>query len=186
MPLYRSTSYKRMIATGEVWSNVYTMNALDVFDAETSFQTLIQAERQVHYDLVKFFAWRVVNIHSKVDQRSGEGNANGLLHHDTLGEQLPMFCTVRVIFTDQFTRPEQKYLRMPGFSDRITAGASWDADLVNLVQTAYADSLLTIPEYTGPAGEAHVLASVSPFIQNRQISWHRRHRAGLKRGWVPA
>jgi hypothetical protein len=103
-----------------------------------------------------------------------------------VGEMLPLLCCYRVSFSDRVAKPEQKYLRRPGWSDQLTAGASWTTTFTDFVNVQYAEPLLAMAEFVGPGGERPYTSQVHGAVQNRQLGWHRRTRPGFRRGWVPA
>jgi hypothetical protein len=186
MPLYRGTIKKTLIASGESWVNVYTLSCSDVVNAESAINVIAELEKAVTYDIVHFDTYNVINKADKADRRAGGVGGAGALHHDTVGNLLPLFCTYRLTFTDHVKKPEMKYLRRPGFSDQLTAGGSWATAFLDEVVTLYALPLLDMPEFVGPSGERPTSVFIEPAVQNRQLGWHRRTRPGFKRGWVPA
>lgn len=183
MALFKGTSYKRYGNPSIVWSNVYTIDALGIESALTALDDIVDIEKAVHYDSVIFFKQHVQQISDTSIVRSQSGGGAGSLPETGLGGPLPLFCTVRVTFTDGVKRPEIKYLRLPGQEANLTNGA-WDGELVDYVQENYADPLVALLAYVGPSGESPTSASVSAAVQNRQLGWHRRGRPGFHRGWV--
>lgn len=184
MPIYRGTIDKSLIAGGESWSNVYTLSALDAFNALEALTLIRGHERAVHYDTVSFDRLHVVNVVNKADQRTNnDGGGAGQLVSAGLGGPLPLFCTVRCLFSNATSKPEQKYLRPPGQEANLTLGR-WDGEFTDFIMDNYVTPLLSIVEFTGPSGEAHLAGDVVSAVQNRQLGWHRRTRPGFKRGWV--
>jgi hypothetical protein len=185
MPLYRATITKGFVGGNEVWNNIYTLNCGDAAAARDVASTIYGIEQAVHYDTVAFQRLHVVNKADKHDQRTMLLGGTGSLHHDTVGDPLPLFCTMRVIFTDLASRPESKWLRRPGWTDQLTAGGNWDTDITGEIISLYMIPLIDVVEYVGPSGEVITSGSVDSQIRNRQIGWHRRNRPGFHRGWVP-
>lgn len=186
MALWRATTYKESTLFGEKWSNVYTVNAIDGFNALEVATNLLQAERAVSYDTVRFTKVHVVDLGDTARTRtSGWSSFVGMLSPTGLGGPLPLFCTVRVVFTNLEGKPEQKYLRLGANEANMSLGR-WDGEFVSYVQDNYADTLLGNGQYVGPSNEEHIAATVITEVQNRQLGWHRRSRPGMKRGWVPA
>lgn len=185
MPLYRATIHKGIEAGGPSWSNVYNLLCSDAFVAGTTAQAVAEIESAVTYDIVFFGLIDIINVADKTDRLTVAMNINGSLNHDTVGVQLPLYCTTLVTFTDRVKKPEKKFIRSPGWSDRITAGASWDSAWILNFHNNYMNPLLDMPEFVGPNGERPSEATVHNPIWNRQLGWNRRTRPGFKRGWVP-
>lgn len=184
MPRYRGTIYKSTNLGQQKWQNVYTIDALDSFNALEILGNVKVAEEAVHYNTVFFYRMHVVNKANKADVRTSALVEFGALDPAGLGGPLPLFNTVRVLFGDNVKRPESKYLRIPGNEANLTNGA-WDGEFVDFIQTNYADVVRGIIGVVGPSGEPFLTASVQQAVQNRQLGWHRRTRPGFKRGWVP-
>jgi hypothetical protein len=185
MALWRATVYKRSTIFGERWSNVYTVSAIDAFNALEAGTNLMAAERSISYSTVLFEKVHVVDLGDTERTRTNMANdLPGLLSPTGLGGPLPLFCTTRVVFTNLEGKPEQKYLRLGANEANLTLGL-WDGEFVSFVQDNYADPLVANTQFVGPGGEAHLDATVVAAVQNRQLGWHRRGRPGFKRGWVP-
>lgn len=184
MTLYRGTSWKQLGAAGPIWQNVYTISEASALEAVDVMNAIQVIEAAVHYNTVRLFRVHAVNPANKHDQRTVlTGGLHGTLDPTGLGGPLPLFCTMRCVFSDAASKPEQKYLRPPGNEANLTLGA-WDGEFVTFFQDNYVTPLLAQTQYVGPSGEAHVDGQAIQVVQNRQLGWHRRHRVGFKRGWV--
>lgn len=184
MPLYRATSFKRLVAGSQSWSNVYTVNGLDAFGALEALDLIRAAEQAVHYDTIQLYRGHVINLADKTDNRTTSTALTGALDPTGLGGPLPLFCTMRCVFTDQASKPEQKYLRLGAQEDNLTLGL-WDGEFRTFVQDNYVTPLLDITQFVGPHGEHPIDGTAMFEVQNRQLGWHRRSRPGFHRGWVP-
>jgi hypothetical protein len=183
MPLYRGTIYKHIVG-GEAWSNVYTIQESNALEAVDVLNAIELAEKAVSYSGVHFIKGHVVNLADSTDTRtSNYTDEPGDLDPAGLGGPLPLFCTVRVTFSNESGKPEQKYLRLLANESNLTLGV-WDSEFVAFIDANYAVPLLEQTQYVGPSGEAHLLGIVHQEVQNRQLGWHRRSRPGFKRGWV--
>lgn len=186
MALWRATIYKSSSLFPEKWSNVYTLNAIDGFNALEVAMNIREAEIAVSYATVNFGRVHVVDLGDTERTRTNDTNpVIGNLDPAGLGGPLPLFNTIRVSFSNLEGKPEQKYLRLGANEANLTLG-HWDGDFVTFVQTNYASVLEVMPEFVGPGNEAHIGSVTHPEVQNRQLGWHRRSRPGFKRGWVPA
>lgn len=168
---------------GEKWTNVYLF---DVADATTAISRGVAAgvaEMSVSYEPIIVSRVVAVNEIDANDRASATPGSLAVLDPTGLGGYLPLFNTVRVVFTDALGRPEQKYLRLGATPDNIGAGA-WSTELTDLVQADYVDAILGLGGFVGPSGETPTGGSVLTPIQNRQLGWHRRTREGFHRGWV--
>lgn len=184
MALYRCTSSKKVNSSGEVFTNVYTVEETSALEALDVLNTIQLLERNIWYNTIQIFKAEAVNVDDSSDRRSGGGVGNGELDPTGLGGPLPLFCTVRVTFTDNVKKPEQKYLRLGAQEANLTLGL-WDGEFIDFIKENYSIPLLAQSQYVGPSGEAHTDVITSNIVQNRQIGWHRRFRPGFKRGWVP-
>jgi hypothetical protein len=184
--LYIGAIHKRFANQGAEppWLNTYHVNAATEDDALDVMESIKEIEREVHWNNIEF--WRLSVRQASVLAGSGRQRAiSDLGVRDAGGENfLPSFCTVRVVFTDLVNRPDQKYLRPMINENEQTSGAV-DASLITLMETAYAEPLLALPSVVSSNGVPLTGQTVYPFVQNRQRNWHRRHRDGFKRGWVP-
>jgi hypothetical protein len=187
MALYKATIFKEQLLAGFVrgkWSNVYTITAGSLEDAAASMTTCRINEQNVSYDTVHFTHGivREAVLHGASKQVGFD--TNGELVSTGLGGPLPLFCTVRVTFTDNLKKPEQKYLRLGANEANLSVGR-WDGEFVSYVAANYAQIMIDLPTFVGPGGEHPTDYEVHAEVQNRQLGWHRRTRPGFRRGWVP-
>lgn len=187
MPIYRTTVYKRWDGApfdGIAWSNVYHF---DVDDAATAISRGVAAgvaEMAVSYAPVTVTRVHAVNTINSDDVATTNPGDSGALDPTGLGGPLPLFNTIRVVFTDALGRPEQKYLRLAANTHNIENGI-WSSEFVTFVQENYADDVAALPGYCSPAGQDVTAGTALAAVQIRQLGWHRRPRPGFHRGWVP-
>lgn len=184
MPLYRGVIYKRLDAlNGERWTNTYHIESgIGPNDALNSLETIANAEMAVSIGAVHVYRLTVKNILIGDTVQRGVDIPGGRTVDPV--NMIPFFNTVRVVFTDDVGKAESKYLR--GVIGEINVeGFNISGELKNSVQSDYADAVLGVLGVRGPNGETLTGANVQQLIQMRQIGWHRRTRAGFKRGWVP-
>jgi hypothetical protein len=125
-----------------------------------------------------------VNTIDRNDVATANPGSSGALDPTGLGGPLPVFNTIRVVFTDVSGRPEQKYLRLAANVENIENGA-WSGEFVTAVQDGYADVVAALAGLCSPAGQDVTAGTALPQVQMRQVGWHRRPRPGFHRGWVP-
>lgn len=183
MPFYRGTIYKRHNEEPNGWTNVYTINQPGNTTAMAALEDIMDAEIAVHYADTEFYRLVVVNKANSSDRLQVDTTQFGALSLTGMGGILPLFNTVRVVFSDGIKRPESKYLRLPGNEANLENG-HWSGELVDFVQTNYADVLVALVAYVGPSGETITAGTVKNKVQMRQLGWSRRTRPGFKRGWV--
>lgn len=184
MPFYKGTIFKQRVTGGPVWSNVYTLNTTSLEDALANLATCRINEQNVSYSGVHFLYGIVREAIPGGLSMQQTYDTNGELDPTGLGGPLPLFCTVRVSFSDGYRKPEQKYLRLLANEANLTLGV-WDAELTAYVMDNYVTPMLGIAAYVGPSGEHPTSGLVHTEVQNRQLGWHRRTRPGYRRGWVP-
>lgn len=185
MSLWTATITKESVLFGEEFSNVYSIEAIDAFNALEVATDIMQLETNVSYNTILFTKVHVIDETDHERTRTSLFATPGALNATGLGGPLPLFCTVRVNFANLSGRPEMKYLRL-GANEANLADGRWSTELTIFVQDEYATPLQANTQFVGPSGEAHVASSVSVPVQNRQLGWKRRGRPGYKRGWVPA
>lgn len=183
MARYRGTISKRLGAAGLSWVNTYTIDEVNSLEAIDVLQSIMAAEVAIHSDEVTFYRTHVVNYVDSSDVRSNSWNTPGERVSAGLGGPLPLFNTVRVAFSDGVKKPEQKYLRLPGYEANLTLG-KWDGELLVFVSMEYIIPLLALAQFVGPNGEHPTSGAPMAEVQNRQLGWHRRTRVGFHRGWV--
>lgn len=184
MPLYRGTITKELIGTKEQWVNTYTISEVNSLEAIGVLQSILDAEASIHSDQVMFIRAHVSNLADASDVRSNAYQTPGEIVSAGLGGMLPLFNTMRVVFSDGVKKPEQKYLRLPGYEANLENGA-WSGELLIFVSINYVGPLLALVGFVGPSGEHPDFGAPQKAVQNRQLGWHRQSRPGFKRGWVP-
>lgn len=185
MPIYRGTIYKQVENGGVLWRNVYDINESNALEALDVLNAIQIHEVSVTSTHVYFVRNHVVNVANKNDQMSGNPGVHGSLADIPDSQPLPLFLTIEVVFSDNLKRPERKWLRGWFQTAHVELG-HWGGEIVDFVNTNYAQPVLAHPQYVGPGGEHPTSATVNMEYANRQLGWHRRHRPGFKRGWVPA
>lgn len=184
--LYIGSIYKEFVAQGEErpWVNTYHVDAANEDDALDNLESISVIERTVHWSNIHFFRLAV----RQPSPLAGSGRQRAIDEvgdRDATGESfLPSFCTVRVTFSDNVARPDQKYLRLM-INENEQAGGTLESSIVTLIDTSYADPLLALPYLVSSQGATLTGSAVYPYVQNRQRGWHRRSRPGYVRGWVP-
>jgi hypothetical protein len=184
MPLYRCVVHKFDTHYNYAYQNVYTLQTVSVTDAMTTIAAIREMERAVATTQIHFTGESAVNKANKLDRRSQTADVNGVIAVTGLGGPVPPFLTVRCEFGDNVKRPEQKYLRLGSQVAHVSLG-KWDGEYVAYIDTNYTVPLLGSLEFVGPSGERPTTSATLDIIQARQEGWHRRHRPGFKRGWVP-
>lgn len=185
MAFYKVTVYKLFNGppfSGETWSNVYTVDAVDASAALTKGTAIATLEMSVSYEPIEVTKVTVVSHDDVADKLVGFPGASGALDPTGLGGYLPLFNTVRVVLRDPILNPEMKYLRLGATPANIGAG-EWDSEFVTAVQENYADDLVALG-IIGPNGGTISEGVVLSKIQIRQLDWKRRSRPGFVRGWV--
>lgn len=187
MPLFKLKTFKHCNAYGaEVWENVYTILTANVAGVEANAAAIIALEKAVSYDEVSFDGYEITASPAGAAlARDRSYMGQGALVSAGLGSLVPLFNAVRVTFGNAVGRPEIKYLRLGAMTDNIELG-KWSGEFRDFVDEFYTQPLAGNLEYVGPTGEAHVSGTTHAEIQMRQLGWHRRSRAGFKRGWVIA
>jgi len=186
MPLYVGTIYKSILSDeSNPWSNVYTIDADDDTDALSKLHSVAVLESAIHKENVVF-------QRETVRQKSVlGGSGRQFVPVGLVGEvaavpanQLPLFNTVRMVFTDEVARSESKYMRLPLENTEVT-GSFIDETPILTWYNDFIVPLLALDYVVGPQGEALTSGATVVAIQNRQRGWNRRTRPGFKRGWVP-
>lgn len=186
MPLFKGTIFKHTIQNPtEEWSNVYHINAADEAAAMVALDQVMNVEANVSYDNVVFDRL-YVRLDNPLATAGVSQAVSGLVgaRGATPANQLPLFNTVRVVFTDGINRPDQKYLRLPlEVSD--VSGDFLDVGMVSLITTDYINDILAFPGVVSSSGDTYSAGSCMNAIQMRQLHWSRRSRPGFHRGYVP-
>lgn len=185
MAIYRATIHKTHADTGEKWINAYDIQVFNLDEAQSSAVLFRDAEVAVSTDEVHFDLITLQNIAVKLDRRRISFPGTGALAVTGLGGRLPLFLTVRVDFPDAVKRPERKYLRLGSQRNHLELGR-WSTEYKDFVDANYSTVVFGELTFVGPGGERPTTYITQQEVQNRQLGWHRRHRPGFKRGWVPA
>lgn len=186
MPFYKGTVYKHLINDAtEVWSNVYNLEAASEQDALSLCQEVALIEQAITKEYV-VFTKIAVRLDSPLASAGRQAQLTGMVGSvpGSLTARLPLFNTVRCMFSDGIARPDQKYLRLP-IEEGEQTGGYIDEPLRDLVQISYVAAL---NETNGVVSSNHVPytgGTVQEAIQMRQLGWSRRARPGFRRGWVP-
>lgn len=183
MALFRVTVYKRLDALDNpTWSNIYYCDTLGVNSA-LDFGSLVGG-----YEMT--CSPEAVHV-TRLTAKPMGGGQIGIRSVDIGGELvvdpanlIPLFNTVRVVFTDSVERSESKYLRGM-IAEANVQGFQIDGELKDYINDHYAQPVKSALGFRGPNDETIAAATVQQRIQMRQIGWHRRTRVGYKRGWVP-
>lgn len=166
---------------GEIWTNRYILNTPDLPSARIAAQSIVNAEQNVHADIVNFLRFRVsdltpgTDVYSIVDiNEVGEVNTSELVPNS----HLPLFNVVRVDFTVEAGRPSRKYLRCPVFEEWQANGvlAQPTIDFFNI---NYVGAMTAIQAFVDVDGQAIIGGSVSARVGMRQL------RRGSKRRGTP-
>lgn len=187
MPLYKVTTFKSLLNDeSNPWTNVYTVEASDETDALDKGEEIVTVEATISKSNVVF--QKITARQASVLSGSGrQRSLSGVVGGQTAvpADQLPLFNTVRVIFTDELGRSESKYLRLPLENTNVT-GFFLDTTTRDDIANDYSSPLVIAGYLRGPQGELINGSFVQEEIQSRQRGWSRRSRPGQKRGWVPA
>ena len=183
MALFRCTVYKRLTALDEpTWTNIYHYEALGVNSALDAAEGAAALEMAVSIQAVVVYRLTAKPVSGgQIGIRSV--NIPGAFDVDPVN-LVPLFNTIRCIFTDNVERSESKYLR-GCIAEANVQGFNISGELRTAVQDDYVTPLLETLGIRGPNGETLQSGTVQQAIQNRQVGWHRRTRPGYKRGWVP-
>jgi hypothetical protein len=79
MPLYRATIGKLELASGERWSNVYTLQDFDASSALVDAEAIADMEKAVSYSTIRIVSVKVVNLTNHLDRLAGSYSQAGAL-----------------------------------------------------------------------------------------------------------
>lgn len=187
MTLYKCTIFKRNTSAfypAESWSNVYTIEESTALEAQGVAASAAILEADAMFETAVVYRINTVDPAATTDRRSIGVNYPGTRPVAGLGSVLPLFNTVRVIFSDDVARPESKFLRNTLAADNVELGQV-SAELVTELTAGYLAGILALNQIVGPSGETFTTGLVQKAVQMRQLGWSRRSRPGFKRGYVP-
>lgn len=160
---------------GEYWTNRYIIEAADMAAALTAANTIVGAERAIHYDNVLFTRYRVSDGVAETDVYQVT-NVN-LFGSQALGSDhmLPLFNVLRIDFnTAGGGRPSRKYLRGCLTEPNVNFNAIASA-LVTAVNSGYVSTLVGLASFVDIDGQQITSGAAYPFVGMRQL------RRGSKR-----
>lgn len=187
MALYRCATVHQGIAApyeGLSWRNIYTVEADSYSSALATVDVLASYEQAFHTDKT---ACLRVTAHGVFEPPRRTGAALDVNRPGTyapVGDPWPLWNVVRCTFQDVgLGRPEAKYYR-PGLHDGMVQASGALLGTYESIVNTQIQLMLALTNYVGPSGEQHSSAGVFPYVQMRQLGWHRRKRPGFKRGYV--
>lgn len=186
MPIYVGQIGKQLTGVPEQkpWVNTYHMETVDETTALNLMLTQAGREMAVTWSIVRAYR-TAVRQDSPLASAGLQAVINVQGQRGVTDEQfLPLFNTVRVVFSDGIGRPDQKYLRLPVFEGEQSLGAL-SSSLLTLIQDEYVTPTVGDPLIVSSSGANYISGTVIPVVQMRQRGWHRRTRPGFVRGWVP-
>jgi hypothetical protein len=187
--LYRTAVvYQGIVSPYErlTWRNVYTIEADSYSSALAAGDVLAGLVAVFHTDKTRAVR---VTAHLVTEPPRRTGAQMGIARtgeYSPVGDPWPMFNCIRCDFPDDgLGRPERKYFRVGLHDGMVQADGTLLGTFASIVQ-AQLNTMTSLSNYVGPSGEQHTTdaASVNPVVQMRQLSWHRRQRAGFRRGYV--
>jgi hypothetical protein len=166
------------LLSGEYWTNRYIVDALNLADAATVADQIVELEKNIHRTNVLFTKVRTSDQTPNTDvYRVRSINQFGELT-PVAGQMLPLWNVLRVDFSTGSGRPSRKYLRLPIYEGDIDDG-QFNTGFLATMGTSYATQMLNIAEFVDVDGEAFTEATVVPFMGMRQL------RRGSKRRTQP-
>lgn len=172
MPLFQIDIEKRL--DSEFWTNRYVVDTADLNEAAVVAGRIVDREEAIHNDLITFTQARVRDFDPTTDVfinlplgTTGERNV--------LGAPIPLFNVARVDFGVITGRPSRKYLRI-GLTEADITGQNIVTDLLNLIDTAYAQPMLSEVAFVDVDGQDIVNAVVFAPISMRQLRRGSRRR----------
>jgi hypothetical protein len=183
--LYVATIRSRLTdrPDSEPWSNVYHINASSKPNALLSAENVANAYTNMLKDFAEVYNITVQQPSALASSPAVSNNIQPGLKAGDINLMLPLFNTVRAVFSDGVGRPNQKYFRFPLQEDDVTAGVPTNTFLDDL-STTFLSLLFAVPGFCSNRGVAFTDISAVPLTQMRQQGWHRRTRPGYHRGWV--
>lgn len=103
---------------------------------------------------------------------------------EATGDPLPGWNATRLQLAGALGERLHTFFPRVGLTEVDVAGQT----LTTTMQTAMADlvtGILTPGTLCDKDGAVFTYGAASARVQMRQMGWHRRHRPGYKRGWVP-
>lgn len=164
---------------GEYWTNRYWVKDDNMAQALISADMLYTSERAIHKNNVLFTKLRVSDGLPNTDVYQIV-NLNTFGVQVPQGDELPLFCIVRVDFnTEGGGRPSRKYLRLPLNDVNMVAEGKLDTEFIGGIMEYYATPLVGFASYVDVDEQNIVSASVWPWVGMRQL------RRGSKRKLEP-
>ena len=187
MPVYRVTISKHLIDgpyVGKDWSNVYHLNDPDLATALLHAGGLVTAEKALYPDNVRIFRYSVADPAVPNSGTSTITSESGNRSVGAVATQLPPWNVVLCKFQPAAGRASLKWLRVILDESEVDSGSITTA-LYDSLNTNYVTPVMSEAGICDESGNAFASASLQLPVYSRQQGWHRQHRAGFHRGWVP-
>lgn len=187
MPVYRLTVTKSLTSgndAGKDWSNVYHLTEASMAEAILDAPPILDLEKTIYPDNVQIVRWALSDPAAPNTGQSTTVAITGTRGVGNPDTQLPLFNAVLFKFFVGTGRPSVKYLRLPLDETEVTGGQVLQT-LLDTISTNYAVPLVANTNVCDESGNAFTGYGFNHAVQNRQLGWHRRTRAGFHRGWVP-
>jgi hypothetical protein len=175
MPLFRTTIHKN--GYGKNWSNVYHLDVADLAAAKTASDSIVAIERAVHKTSVSF------NYYVTSEMAHPFTNYKHI-YIGTLGTQvpaegaepLPLWNVVRVEFNTVVSgKPDVKNLRLPIFSNEITADGYINATLAARVDAYFSAAIESLAGIVSKHDHPYTGFSTLTLIHDRDLNKRRHH-----------
>ena len=174
LPTHRVEIFKSLGAGR--WSNSYLLNVASMDEGEAVTLALVNFERHMHLDNVRFDYWRcsTMTVGDRVFRHEAI-NLNGIAAKGS-AEMMPLFCTLRIDFATMDSDPGRKFYRLP--VTEATAvdgifGAAFLAAVQGTIDTHLVNSIALDNIVTS---KGNVITGATPYgqIQERQLRRRKR------------
>jgi hypothetical protein len=161
---------------GEYWTNRYIVSALNLADAASLGDDIVELEKNIHRTNVQFTKVRTSDFDPGTDvYRVRAINEFGELAAVS-GDMLPLWNVCRVDFSTGSGRPSRKYLRLPCYEGDIVDGV-FNSGFLATIGTSYAVPLLALTGFVDVDNQVFTEATVNPRMAMRQLRRGSRRRA---------
>lgn len=171
MPLFQLDIEKSY--QGEFWTNRYILEATDVNATLGTANIIVDAEQDVHNNIINFTKYRVSDIVKGTDNYVIVP-INSVGGRVSVGSILPLFNVARVDFGVGIGRPSRKYLRI-GFTEADIDGSVIVPALVTALQN-YGALLVSLAQFVDVDAQPITSSAVVGTLQMRQLRRGSRRR----------
>ena len=183
MTSFTVTTHKERIVGNELnWTNKFVVDATTFDQALDQAVIIATGEANTMWD-----NYRCMRVTAKSylggQTRVRAVDLPGARTGGDIDTQLPLFNTVRCVFTPASGRIFSHYMRFV-LDEADVTGFSINSAMQTLVNDEFMTTLLEDTQVRSVNGELIVDSEVRLPIQYRQLGAHRRFRPGFHRGWV--